>query len=94
MLYIAKRENRILNPVILEIDVSVAYFEETRFSNMNATKTGHQQGKNVEDLSRIKFEIVKQPNHFDISDSEKHFYQAEILVLEKIPIEFITNLNT
>lgn len=93
MLYIAKRENKILNPVILEIDISVAYLEDTRFSNMNATKTGHKQGKNLEDLSRIKFELVNKASHFDISENEKHYYQAEILVLEKIPIEYITNLN-
>ena len=94
MLYIAQREGRVLNPVILEIKLDVSYFKETRFSNMNATKTGHKQGLLLEDLKRIRFDLVMQPNHFDISDNEKHFYQAEVLVLEKIPIEFITNINS
>jgi hypothetical protein len=93
MLYIAKREGRIINPVILEIKLEVAYLKETRFSNMNATKNGHQQGKTLADLERIRFDLVLQPNQFDISDAEKHFYQAEILVLEKIPLNYITNIN-
>lgn len=93
MLYIAKREGRIINPVILEIKLEVSYLRNTRFSNMNATKNGHQQGLTLADLQRIRFDLVLQPNQFDISDSEKHFYQAEILVLEKIPLEYITNIN-
>lgn len=93
MLYIAKREGRIINPVILEIKLEVAFLRETRFSNMNATKNGHQQGLTLGDLERIRFDLVLQPNQFDISDAERHLYQAEILVLEKISLEYITNIN-
>lgn len=94
MRFIAEKENRIINPVILEIKIDVAFLTETKFSNMNAAKTGHSQGKNLEDLKKIRFDLVLQPNHFNISDSEKKFYQAEILVLEKIPLEYITNINS
>jgi hypothetical protein len=93
MLYVAKKEGRIKNPIILEIDISVAFLQETRFSNMNATKTGHKQGKTLDDLKRIRFDLLKLPNHFDIPEEDKHFYQAEVLVLEKIPLKYITNIN-
>ncbi len=92
MLYIAKNDGRIIEPVLLEISLDVAYLNETRFSNMNATKTGHSQGKNIEDLKNIRFDLVKQPNHFDIQDDEKHFYQAEILVKQKIELKHITKI--
>lgn len=93
MLFIAKGDGRIQNPIILEISVEVALLKDTRFSNMNATKTGHQQGSEVEDLNKIRFDLVRLKNHFDIPKDEKHFYQAEVLVLEKIPLEYITNIN-
>jgi flagellar biosynthesis GTPase FlhF len=78
MLFIAKREGRIVNPIILEISLDVAYLNETRFCNMNATKNGHKQGKDLENLKSIRFDLVKQPNHFDISEAEKHFYQVSL----------------
>ncbi|WP_223649430.1 DUF4433 domain-containing protein [Hymenobacter psoromatis] len=93
MLFIAKGDGRIQNPVILEISVEVALLKDTRFSNMNATKNGHQQGSEIEDLNRIRFDLVRLRNHFDIPQDEKHFYQAEVLVLERIPLEYITNIN-
>ena len=61
---------------------------------MNATKTGHNCGSLIDDLEAIKFNIVKQHNHFDILNAEDvKYFQAEVLVKTWIPIEFITNIN-
>lgn len=93
MMYIALRDGRIPNPVILEINTEVCELQNTKFSNMNATKNGHNCGNDLADLQRIEFEIVKQENQFDLSEQEKPYYQAEILVKTWIPIEYITNIN-
>ena len=93
MMFVAQNEGRIKNPVVLTIDLDVCYFQETRFADMNATKTGHSQGKNLEDLKAIHFRTVKQPNHFNLDELEKPYFQAEVLVKTWIPIEYITNIN-
>lgn len=93
MMYVAKNDNRIKNPVILEIKLDVAYLENTCFADMNATKNGHTQGANLDNLKVIHFRTVKQPNHFDLDESEKPYYQAEVLVKTWIPIKYITNIN-
>jgi hypothetical protein len=93
MMYVAQKQGRISNPVILEISTGVVFLKETRFSNMNATKTGHSQGLTIDDFKRIKFGVVKQTNHFDLQEDEKPYYQAEVMVKTFIPIEYITNIN-
>jgi len=93
MMFVAQNEGRIQNPVILTISLDVCYFQETRFANMNATKTGHKQGKNLENLQSVHFNTVKQINHFDLDELEKPYFQAEVLVKTWIPIKYITNIN-
>ena len=93
MMYVAKNDGRISNPVILEIDLTVAGLSSTKFSDKNAAKRGAviQQGYNG--AKNIHFYTVKQPNHFNLSSDEKDYYQAEVLVYEKIPLSFITNID-
>lgn len=94
MMYKAKDDGRIKNPIILEIDLKVCYFLNTKYANMNATKTGHNCGDSLNDLKAVKFDIVKLRNHFDIINIEdRKYFQAEVLVKTWIPIEFITNIN-
>lgn len=93
MKYIAMKDGRIQNPVVLLIDIEVAYLKETLFSDMNATKTGHKTGGTLNDLNKIRFDVVKLPNHFDLEEPEKSFYQAEILVKTFIPKRYIVNLD-
>ena len=75
------------------IDIEVAYLKGTLFSDMNATKTGHKTGGALNDLSKVRFDIVKLPNHFNLEEPEKSFYQAEILVKTFIPKRYIVNLD-
>lgn len=93
MKYIAMKNGRIQNPVVLLIDIEVAYLKGTLFSDMNATKTGHKTGGALNDLSKVRFDIVKLPNHFNLEEPEKSFYQAEILVKTFIPKRYIVNLD-
>lgn len=93
MKYIAMKDGRIQNPVVLLIDIEVAYLKGTLFSDMNATKTGHKTGGALNDLSKIRFDIVKLPNHFNLEEPEKSFYQAEILVKTFVPKRYIVNLD-
>ncbi|GEM_PF-378030 len=93
MKYIAMKDGRIQNPVVLLIDIEVAYLKGTLFSDMNATKTGHNTGGALNDLSKVRFDIVKLPNHFNLEEPEKSFYQAEILVKTFIPKRYIVNLD-
>lgn len=93
MKYIAMKDGRIQNPVVLLIDVEVIYLNETLFSDMNATKTGHNTGGTIDDLNKVRFDIVKLPNHFNLEEPEKSFYQAEVMVKTFVPLKYIINLN-
>jgi hypothetical protein len=93
MMYIAIKEGKINDPVILEINPEIIFWNGTKYSNMNATKTGHSQGENLENFLKIKFDIVKQRKHFDVAPELQKYYQAEIMVKKHIPLSFITNFN-
>ena len=94
MKYVARNQGRIQNPVILTISLDVCYFQETRFADMNATRRGHRQGKNLENLQSVHFNTVRQRSHFDLEEAEKPYFQAEVLVKTWIPLEYITNINS
>ena len=93
MMYIALSQNRITNPVILEIDPEVILWKNSKYANKNATRNDVSIGSEVDDFRKIRFDIVRLNNHFDLEDSEKPYFQAEVLILEKIPIEFILNID-
>lgn len=94
MMYVAQKDGRIQNPIILEISLEVAYLLNTKYSDRNATKNGARIGNDIEALNRIKFDLVKKNKHFDIeNEEERSYFQAELLILEHIPSEFITNIN-
>lgn len=93
MMYVALNEGRISNPVILEIDPQIASLKDTLYSNMNATKTGHHSGGSISDLKKIRFNICLNSSYRSLSDSEKSYYQAEIMVKQFIPEKYILNLH-
>ncbi len=80
------------NCVILEIDPEVIFWHKTKYADKNATRNDVNIGSTIEDFKRIKFNIVKLRNHFDLSETDKSYYQGEILVFEKIPVKYIRNL--
>lgn len=93
MMYVAMNEGRISNPVILEIDPAIIFEEDTRFSNMNATRNGAHVGGTLADFKRIHFAAVKARRHFDLDDDEKPYFQAEVLMKNFIPLKYITNIE-
>jgi hypothetical protein len=94
MMHIALQAGRIFNPVIIEIDPTIALMPGALFSNVNALKKDANIGPSHNDLSKIKFKVVKQRNHFELPESEKPFFQAEVLVEGKIGCEMFLNLET
>lgn len=80
------------NLVLLQIKIDVALWEETLFSNMNATDNEHSHGGSLNDLKRIDFAAVKK-NYVRRDDEDFKYHQAEILVKTAIPKEFIVNLD-
>lgn len=92
MMYVAMNENRISNPVILEIDPAVIYDEATLYADRNATRKGAKIGSGLDNFKEIHFSTVKAAKHFDLDIDEQPFYQAEILVKNFIPLQYITNI--
>lgn len=93
MMYVAMNEGRISNPVLLEIDPQVIYWKDSKFADRNATKNGAQVGNGMDDFKAIHFSAVKAKKHFDLDDDEQKFYQAEVLVKNFIPLEYIKNIG-
>ena len=92
MMYVAMNEGRISNPVILKIDPKVIWQEDTKYADRNATKNGAKVGGELSDFERIHFNAVKANKHFDLPEEEQMFFQAEVLVKNFIPLEYITNI--
>lgn len=92
MMFVAQKEGRIQNPIILEIDIKVVCLNNVLFSDMNATNSHHKIGKSIQGLQNIKFEVFQKP-YFDLEGMDKKYYQAEVLVEKFIPLEYITNIS-
>ena len=95
MMYVAMKDGRISNPVILEIDPEIIYWKETCYSNMNATihRIKPNIGESLSDFQQIHFQSVKVHKHFDLPEEEQPYFQAEVLVKNFIPLEYIKNIG-
>ena len=86
MMYVAKKEGRISNPVVLKINLDALLRPNVLFSDVNATK----RGASLADRPRhIRFDAVKQQSAFALPTSLRKFYQAEVLIPSPIPSELI-----
>ena len=95
MMYVAMKDGRISNPVILEIDPEVIFWNDTYYSNMNATihKIRPNIGGTISDFQQIHFQSVKAYKHFDLPEEEQPYFQAEVLVKNFIPLEYIKKIG-
>lgn len=93
MMHKALKDGRILHPVVLEISPDVMIWNTTLFSDMNATKNGHNVGPTIRDLNKVNFSIAKKSNYLSLAEAQKPYYQAEVLVYSHIPEKFILNIN-
>lgn len=92
MKHVAMNEGRITRPYLLKVSIEVCYFENTRFSDMNAADRRHTNGDSVDFLSSLRFDLFHK-SYFDLNPIEKKQHQAEVLVKTWIPAEYITNFN-
>lgn len=93
MMYVAMQDGRLSNPVLLEIDPEVIYWKDSKYANMNATRSGAHKGGTLEDFKLIHFQSVKAHKHFDLPEEEQPYFQAEVLVKNFIPLEYIKNIG-
>ncbi len=93
MMYVAMDDGRISNPVVLEIDIEAALWEDSLYSDRNMTRNGANVGGSLDDLKSIHFDLFHGIRYFDMDDDEKMYYKAEVLVKHFIPIEYITNIG-
>ena len=93
MMYVAMQDGRLSNPVILEIDPEVIYWQNSKYANMNATKSNANKGSTLDNFKQIHFQTVKARKHFDLPEDEQPYFQAEVLVKNFIPLKYITNIG-
>lgn len=92
MKHVAMNEGRITKPYLLKVSIEVCYYENTKFSNMNAADRRHTNDDSIEFLQSLRFDLFQQ-NYFNLNPVEKKLHQAEVLVKTWIPLEHITNIN-
>lgn len=73
MMYAAMNEQRISNPVILEIDPEVIWWQDSLYCNKNVTRNDASYGSSVEHLKQIHFDTVLKNRYFDLAEEEKPF---------------------
>lgn len=88
MIHIALRDGRIKQPVVLEFDPKIIYFIETKFCQINATDNNAIIGDTIEIFQNIRFDIIKRKGFIEDNNLRK-FKQAEVLVLEKLSLEYL-----
>lgn len=94
MKYVAMEDGRISNPVVLEIDLEVAFWDDTLYADRNATRNGANVGGTVDDLKAIRFGLFnRMMRYYDMTEEAKMYYQAEVLVKNFIPLKYITNIS-
>ena len=94
MQYVAMNDGRISNPVVLEIDLETALWENSLYADRNATKTGANVGGSLDDLKEVRFGLFnRMMRYFDMTEEAKTHYQAEVLVKNFIPLQYITNIG-
>ncbi|MGN0029398.1 MAG: DUF4433 domain-containing protein [Marinilabiliaceae bacterium] len=94
MMYVAvKNDHRIDDPVVLEISTDVLLDERVLFSDCNAAskKKGFSTGGDIDFFrNKIRFDLFRR-NYFSLDESEKPYYQAEVLVPGIVPLCYIMN---
>lgn len=79
--------------VLLKIDLDVALFDETLYTDMEATQSNMKHGGDFEDLKKVNLKATQK----DISKPEDDDYwqrQAEVLIKGFIPLKYILNVNS
>lgn len=83
MLHAARKDGRLVDPIVLEIDLRVLLLQSVLFSNRNATATAAEIGSELDDLRKIRFDLIRCGRW--ANDDEKGLLQAEVLVYQAVP---------
>ncbi|QZE15758.1 DUF4433 domain-containing protein [Halosquirtibacter laminarini] len=86
------KKGRIQDPVILEIDVSVLKRIGSKICDQNASRRDAVIRYELETFRSLRYDLF-QKTYSGLSYEEKDAYQAEVLIWEKVPINYISNLN-
>jgi len=87
MMFVAKKEGRISNPVVLRIKLEVVSRPGVLFSSCNATR----HDAIISDRANVvRFDVVRAKSCFNVPELLRHHYQAEILVPSPLPPHLIT----
>ena len=78
--------------ILLRVSIDVATFEDTMFTDMEATSNKMSYGSKFEDLKKVNLAVVNAPNYM-LSEIEYLQKQAEVLVRGFIPLKFILNID-
>lgn len=93
MMFVAMDDGRISNPVVLEVDLEAALWKNSMYADRNMTKNGANVGGTLDDLKEIHFDLFDGQRYFDMTDEDKTYYKAEVLVKHFIPLKYITNIG-
>lgn len=84
-----------IHPRIIEVNPLVALMPNVFFSDRNALRRGANIGGSASDLQKVRFDLVLGSTaYYDLSSArEKSYYQAEIIVKQRIGPELFLNYN-
>lgn len=79
--------------VLLYIDIEVASFKETLFSDRNAASSSFSCGGDFESLQKVNISATLR-NYVSRGEGEVFYqHQAECMIKTFLPIKYITNIN-
>lgn len=79
--------------VLLKIDPVVALFDDTLYTDIEATQPNLNCGGEIEDLRRVNIQATKKV--LSRPDDDDYWQrQAEVLIKGFIPLQYILNVNS
>ena len=79
--------------VLLQIDIEVAAFRDTLFTDRNAASSSFACGGNMEDLQKVNISAT-QRNYVARNEGEVFYqHQAECMIKTFIPLKYIKNID-
>ena len=77
---------------MLKIDIEVALFEDTLYTDIEATQPGMSRGGSFDDLKKVNL-YATQKIESSPSDSDYWQRQAEVLIKGFVPLKYIMNIK-
>ena len=79
--------NGLAEPVFLNIDLSIIS-DNMIVTDGNALAVGHKEGRGFEALRLVNYSVFDGYKRYQ-GDPDYYFYQAEVKIMDHIPIEYI-----